>query len=151
GSSWRRDPRAVAPSARLSFTMADDLARNRIVLFGGAASSYLDDTWEYQTGDIAQWTLFGSGCAGTAGTPVLRPAAASLPVLGSTFTLGLAGLPANGLAAISIGFSDRQWSGQPLPFDLGALGMTGCALHASPDCLFVLAIAAGRAALPWSL
>src|SRR5262249_21706004 len=148
GTSWRRDPRAFAPAGRESFTMADDLVRQRIVLFGGGTSN---DTWEYTTGDIARWTAFGSGCAGTAGTPVLRPAAGSLPVLGRPFPLELAGLPPSGLAAVSIGFSDAQWNGQPLPLSLSALGMPGCSLFASPDFLFVLAISAGGASLAWPL
>ena len=150
GGAWRRDLRA-APSARESFALADDLVRSRVVLFGGASGSYLDDTWEYDSGIIARWTAFGAGCAGTAGTPLLRPATQSLPVLGSTFTLELSRLPTSGIAAISIGFSDQQWNGQPLPFALGAIGMTGCSLFASPDFLFIVTATAGSASLPWPL
>jgi len=136
-TSWRRDPRTLVPPARVSAPLAHDLLRGRTVLFGGspATSFHLDDTWEYDPGVIARWTPSGSGCPGVGGGPTLRNRVPWLPIGGRTFALDLGPLP-SGIAAISIGLSDQQWNGNPLPFDLGAIGMPGCTLHVSPDFLF---------------
>ena len=146
-AAWRRDPRLPAPAARTWGSIAYDLIRGRTVLFGGW---FFDDTWEYDPGVIARLTTYGSGCAGMSGVPSLRPVGASLPIVGTTFQLELLGIPGSA-AAISIGLSNSQWTGGTLPFDLGALGMTGCTLHASPDVVFFTPVVAGRATLAWSL
>jgi len=151
GASWRRDPRPTALSPRAS-TLAYDIVRGRTVLFGGyAGASYLRDTWQYDPGVISGWVPFGAGCAGTAGVPTLRALGGSLPIVGSTFGLELLSVPANGVAAFTIGFSNQQWGANLLPWSLGALGMPGCTMHASPDFLFFVAVAAGRATLAWPL
>jgi hypothetical protein len=149
--AWRRDPRAPSPAQRNWCPLAHDLLRGRTVLFGGSLGlSFLNDTWEYDPGVIARWTASGSGCAGTSGVPTLRPVGASVPIVGSTFVLELLGVPGSG-AAISIGFSDVQWNGNPLPWDLGTIGMTGCTLHVSPDFVSFAPVVAGRATLAWQL
>lgn len=79
----------------------------------------------------ASYTPFGTGCAGNAGTPTL--AAPSLPWFGSNFQVQLQNLPNNALAWLAIGFSNTQWAGGSLPFDLGAFGVNGCRLYASGD------------------
>jgi hypothetical protein len=62
--------------------MAYDVARQRVVLFGGEAGNaqWTVQTWLY--GDLrpASAQSFGNGCAGTSGTPVL---ASNLPHAGS--------------------------------------------------------------------
>ena len=150
--SWRRDPRSLAPSSRSWFPLAHDVPRGRTILFGGAAgaAALLNDTWEYDPGAIARWTPSGSGCPGTSGVPALQPASGSLPIVGSTFVLELLGVPGSG-AAISIGFSNQQWNGNPLPWDLGTIGMTGCTLHVSPDFVSFAPVVAGRATLSWQV
>jgi hypothetical protein len=148
--AWRPDPRTVVPPLRSWCSLAHDIARGRTVLFGGGFSSYFDDTWEYDPGTIARWTASGSGCAGTSGVPALRPVGASLPIVGTTFQFELLGIPSNA-AAISFGFSNTQWNGNALPWNLGALGMTGCTLHASPDVLFFAPVVASRATVSWAL
>jgi hypothetical protein len=154
GGAWRQDPRAGGPSSRQT-PLVNDFVRGCMVCFGGSsgfpANLQFDDTWEYDPRPLARWSAFGGGCAGAVGTPSLRPAAGSLPVLGSTFVLELGGLPAAAAAAISIGFSSQQWSGHALPWDIGALGMPGCVLQASPDFLFFVTAAGGSASLPWPL
>jgi hypothetical protein len=149
---WRQDSRAPTPPGRFLCWLAHDLLRSRTVLFGGHTISgqVLDDTWEYDPGTIARWTTYGSGCPGTAGVPTLRPVGAWLPIVGTTFQIELLGIPGSA-AAISFGFSNTQWTGGTLPFDLGALGMTGCMLHASPDVMFFTPATAGRATLAWTV
>ncbi|MGB3969729.1 MAG: kelch repeat-containing protein [Planctomycetota bacterium] len=53
GSAWTRVLTATSPPARSEHAMADDLARQRLVLFGGAPFIFpLADTWEF---DGANW------------------------------------------------------------------------------------------------
>ncbi|MGE3172350.1 MAG: kelch repeat-containing protein [Planctomycetota bacterium] len=53
GSSWNPLP-AAGPSARMGFATVQDVARGRIVLFGGQGLlGNLDETWEY---DGVTWT-----------------------------------------------------------------------------------------------
>jgi hypothetical protein len=151
-ASWRRDPRSLAPPSRSWSPLAHDLLRSQTVLFGGstAVSGWLNDTWEYDPGVIARWTPFGSGCAGAQVVPVLRPVGVHLPIVGSMLGLELLTGPSGG-AAISIGFSSQQWNSNTLPWNLGAIGMTGCTLHASPDVLLLAPVYAGHATLYWQL
>src|SRR5262245_61133880 len=152
GTSWRSDPRPGGPSARWWTGVAYDIVRGRTILFGGGTIAVrLGDTWEYEPGLVAGGTPFGAGCPGTAGIPLLQPVGSSLPIAGATFDLELAGLPATGTAVIAIGFSATQSGGQPLPADLGVIGMPSCTLYVSPDILSFMPITAGRATLSISL
>ncbi|MGE3174863.1 MAG: kelch repeat-containing protein [Planctomycetota bacterium] len=56
GDRWRRATPPNAPPSRFHSAIAADLARGRIVLFGGAGGliQRLDDTWEF---DGVDWTL----------------------------------------------------------------------------------------------
>ena len=76
------------------------------------------------------WQPYGSGCAGSAGTPELRNT--GFPDLGRATTLTLVNAP-TGPAALVLGGSSTTWGGTPLPLDLAPLGAAGCALRASPD------------------
>src|SRR5262249_32102316 len=88
----------------------------------------------------------------TVGVSSLQPVSNARPVLGASFPLELTNMPANGLGAIAIGFSNTTWSGGALPASLAPLGMPGCTLFARPAALFTLQAAApGRATLTWSL
>lgn len=46
---------------------------------------------------VASWTPFGTGCAGTEGEPLLEPAQWSLPFVGEAFTCEVSNLPDTGL------------------------------------------------------
>jgi hypothetical protein len=153
GTSWRSDPRPGGPSARSRAGVAYDLVRGRTILFGGSPNiiSAAGDTWEYAPGPVARWTPLGAGCAGTVGTPVLRPSGTSLPITGTTFVLELTALPATGVAAFAVGLSAASWSGNPLPMDLGVFGMPNCSLYVSLDALVFVPVVNGRATLSWSL
>jgi hypothetical protein len=45
GSNWLRMGPSASPSRRTGVPMAYDEARSQVVLFGGYAGAYLDDTW----------------------------------------------------------------------------------------------------------
>jgi hypothetical protein len=95
GSNWQL--RAIAsPGSRGGCALAYDTVRREIVLFGGYYqyynSTHFDDTWVYRTATPADFSAYGSGCAGSAGTPSLAAADYTLPWLGDSFaSFGLSG------------------------------------------------------------
>jgi hypothetical protein len=120
--------------------MAFDPGRGRLVLFGGAElSGGLGDTWEYSPSNPATYASFGTGCAGSAGTPVLAPAPWQLPWIGQDFSLQVTRLPPANFAWMLLGRSHTSWGSINLPFDLGFLGMRGCQLLTSVDYAFPVA------------
>lgn len=113
GGQWQqRQPRAPGAGG------AYDDSTGAIVTFGAGGP------WEYGPTRSAQATAFGSGCAGSQGTPQLRSDHG--PWLGETWELGLAAQASPGPAFGCIGFDDQQWNGMPLPLDLRPFGMPGC-------------------------
>lgn len=138
GTSWTRQFGLVV-SARRAHATAFDTTRNVGVLFGGATGS--GETWEY---DGATYAPFGTGCAGSIGTPQL--AAAAGPRLGQLFASTLTGLlPTMPIAAMATGFSNQVYNGIPLPVDLAPAGMPGCPLYTALDLIDVISAAGGTA------
>ncbi|MBK8099544.1 MAG: hypothetical protein IPK26_20740 [Planctomycetes bacterium] len=150
---WRAVP---MPSAtvrqRHNAAFAYDASVGQVVAFGGWDGSLVqaaDDTWGYAAG-FATWSPFGVGCAGTSGVPTL--AVTTLPWLPGTLTVQLGNVPATpGLGVLVTGWSDRQWSGGPLPFDFGPLGVPGCHGFVSPDAHQALATSTGTATVLLSI
>jgi hypothetical protein len=138
GGSWTARTNSERPAQREQFALCYDPWRARSVLFGSTTDG--NDTWEYGPTHAASLTSFGVGCAGSSGAPSLS--ARPLPWLGDTLTIEASNLAA-GPAVVLLGPSDTVWSGTPLPFDLGPLGMPGCQLLVDPEVLLPLAVAAG--------
>ena len=85
---------------------------------------------------------YGTGCAGSNGTPTLDPGGAA--VVGQAFTLTVGNIEPNlNLAFVVLGLN------KVVGVDLGFLGMPGCAAHASPDVLLNMAGASGQATWTW--
>jgi hypothetical protein len=149
GTSWvERVPLGASPIDRWKPAMAFDAARGRCVVFGGSAGGFntpLSDTWEYGPVHAAVYTPFGTGCAGSAGTPNLAAAAGQRPWLGESLTLECSQLPANAFAVLMLGSSRTSWGGIPLPIPLDFLGMAGCSLHVSGEFFFAVAASGGLA------
>ena len=102
------------------------------------------DTLERFTDQPASYLTYGRGCAGSAGVPQLT--SAQRPWLGEGFGVQLTRLPNSAAAAVvSLGFSDRNWLGVPLPFALANLGMPGCDLLAAFEFSFVVPATSGAA------
>lgn len=98
----------------------------------------------------ATWAPFGSGCAGSFGTPTLTAAGGSLPVLGGTLQLQIDGLAAAPSLSIGLlGVSKSSWDGAPLPADLAVIGMPSCTLLAQP--LILTALVGGSGTAPWPI
>lgn len=77
----------------------------------------------------ASYTPFGTGCPGSAGTPMLTAGVKSLPVLGQTFVSRIANVPLLATGIGITGLSRRRWAGGRLPLDLVVIGMPGCQLY----------------------
>lgn len=79
-------------------------------------------------------TLYGSGCPASVGDPL--PRAYVMPRLGRLFIAGIDQIGPGAQTVFGlVGLSRQHLGGQPLPIDLGAFGMPGCALLCSADLL----------------
>jgi hypothetical protein len=130
--------------ARVEAVCVYHAGRSAILFHGGGQAmpgQELGDTWLY--GHCPRADPFGSGCAGTNGTPVLRAAVGSTPVLGRAFVLALDDTAPAAPALLVLGTSRVAWNGLPLPALLDPIGMTGCRLWCSIDLALPLATAGG--------
>lgn len=125
--------------ARIDSAMAFVPSRRQTVMFGGISFqtfSAFDDTWEYG----AKSMTFGTGCAGSNGTPALD--ASDAPRFGQNYTLNATNLNSTvniALFALSV---------MPIaPVALDGIGMTGCTGYAAPELLSSVTGAAGAASL----
>jgi len=143
GIDWTLRATASSPPARSDHVLAFDTARGRTVLLGG--SRYLNDTWEYGPVAPGTWVPFGTGCAGSAGVPLLTAGSELRPYPGNVLTVEVAPVPANAAVLFSLGLSRTNWGAVSLPLLLDNLGMPGCALLASGDAT-LLQVATGNLA-----
>ena len=93
-----------------------------------------------------RYEVFGAGCLGTAGRPTLW-LLSEPPALGHPLTILVGGLPMQqGLPVTGLlGSSNTMWGTVPLPLALDNLGLTGCALHVTPDVIVPLVANDGTA------
>ena len=133
GVSMSPDGQRVAVASTDTFLSAPsevkvvDAATGQLLKTVGLSSMWnvYTTAWQDQS-PVADYQLFGAGCAGSAGVPTLAPQAGSRPALGGVLQLQITGLPSGG-ALVATGLSATTTSsGLPLPLDLSALGMTGC-------------------------
>jgi hypothetical protein len=136
GSYWTQVTPSVSPPEHCMHAMAYDFARQRVVLFGGAAGEASDDTWLFGPDTPAVAQPFGTACAGSSGAPVLT---SSAPYLGNpAFALDL--LSARAASPCAFGLSAAT---QSLPIG-------PCTLHLLDPFLLALAVtnATGFATTP---
>lgn len=134
GTDWQPVSTTNAPLPRYGAAMAFDPGQGHLILVGGVSAWLGYQPWPATRGALALdlpaqaiATRYGAGCPGSNGTPSL--AATGAPSLGGIVPLQLQSLPtAPGLAWLAFGFGIDRWNGQALPFDLGALGLSGCDL-----------------------
>ena len=76
------------------------------------------------TGDVSS---FGSGCKGSAGTPLIS--SPGIPWIGGKFPIQVSPLPSScSHIILVIGDSNKRWAGGNLPYSLSGIGMPGCDL-----------------------
>jgi hypothetical protein len=117
---------------------------------GGSAGDFdgdgFQDVWvsrpsalQIHSGRPPGVTPSGSGCPDATGV-VPRLGISIGPRLGKQMRVNLSAASANCAAAVlALGFSDQQWSGMPLPADLGFLGLPGCVWRVAGDTLPLVA------------
>ncbi len=156
GTSWRQTPlpRGATGGALASgYAMAYDEARGELILFGGRnhhrwGDRAVGDTLRYVPVRGA-FEPFGTGCAGSGGTPTLALGDPLPPRAGERMTVSFTGLPQSiAPVFVQLGTSNRTWAGLPLPLDLGFLGMPGCLWSISIDAGYVVPRFFGQAT--WS-
>ena len=103
-------------------------------MWGGSNGGPLYDTWSYVPGvQTVAYQTFGTGCAGSSGTPTLVATPGSLPFAGQPFTVNVQNLPFFSYCFMGLGFSTTSYNGAALPLDLTPLNMPGCTLYTSLD------------------
>jgi hypothetical protein len=157
GSGWAAAP--PVPGQAAGTPWATGVPWIADAQFGADGALYVCERQFSTTGSLrrirptaATFAPFGSGCAGTFGTPVLAAAPGSLPVLGGTFTMQLTGLgtqPALGLGML--GISKSQWDSAPLPLDLTFVGLINCTLAMAPLFSTPLLLPGASATWPWAI
>jgi hypothetical protein len=144
GATWTSIATPTPPSHPGRFApIAVELQTGRATLYDGY------DTWVLSPARTPTSSLYGVGCAGSAGVPLLQAAPASSPRLGSTFTLRLSALPpAGGLALLAFGTDLVRWGSTLLPADLG---LGSCRLWIAPAATTLLAQSAGSATFAFAI
>ncbi|MCB9881468.1 MAG: serine hydrolase [Planctomycetes bacterium] len=145
---WLPGPRSLLPSdLRMAKGAGDQRlyvwpSRNIVIVrFGESVGNTFSDVEFLSAMMPSRYTDFGQGCAGTAGTPILRGDPNRLPAYGRTLALGVANLPQPAVGAFFLGLSNTNYFGLPLPFDMTGLGATGCPMDVSLD--FAVGFASG--------
>jgi hypothetical protein len=105
--------------------------------------------YEQDGAGTASYTVFGAGCAGSAG--VVSNAMSQPPQLGTTPNIVFGNLPATNLAVAILGVSNTVSTAGPLPLPLAFLGMPGCSLRVSPDVTIAVVGAGGTGAVPFPI
>ncbi len=85
------------------------------------------------TSRAGAYKVFGQGCKGPAGVPLLVPG--GVPVLGRTFRVDLFYLAPKTPAFLLTGSSMARWGRAKLPLDLSFYGAKGCSLLVGPELL----------------
>jgi hypothetical protein len=97
---------------------------------------------------VANYAVFGQGCSGTLGVPVIAAGQNSRPALGTTFVLDVQNLPF-GMALVATGLSiSMTGSGVPLPLDLSIIAMNGCTQYV--DAMVLDLVQGAGSAATWS-
>ena len=111
-------------------------------MFGGFGTTVNNETWQFTGNTSGLFTLYGVGCDLTSGAVALM---GSTPNINTTLNLTFSNLGTAQSVLVALGFSDQSWSGLPLPFDLGLIGLAGCNLLAAADIVDIRLAAAGTA------
>ncbi|HKB16317.1 MAG TPA: integrin alpha, partial [Planctomycetota bacterium] len=83
-------------------------------------------------------SLFGSGCAGSGGAfPAITTSGGTPASAGNQdFRVHVGNALGGAIALLVAGLSNTTWNGNPLPLNLGGIGVPACSLFVSPDFFF---------------
>ncbi len=83
-------------------------------------------------------SLFGSGCAGSGGAiPAITTSGGTPTSAGNpNFRVQVGNALGGTIALLVAGLSNTSWNGNPLPLNLGGIGVPACSLFVSPDFFF---------------
>jgi hypothetical protein len=150
GASFYQVSLATSPVSRRGAAMAYHPPSQSLIMWGGSNGNTLLDTWRYRPAtQTVSYSTYGTGCVGTAGTPSIAAVPGALPYAGQTFVVNVTNIPWFAPTFMVVGFSDTSWNGNPLPVDLGVIGMPNCTVRASVDWLMPTTSVLGVAA--WSI
>jgi hypothetical protein len=154
GASWTlHTPTGSAPTPRSGEQLLLDPTTNQLILFGGGCGANLtNDLWTLDLPTFWRWSSYGAGCVGSRGIPALSVASGSTAILGQTLQLELANVPAFFSSSFGVlGFNRTTFLGQPLPFDLGFFGLTGCFSWTSADNSYPMSAPNAQGVSSWSM
>lgn len=153
GATWTQRTTTTTPSARSAMACGfSPVSPGRVLSAGGATNTgtQFGTTFGLTPTTPATVTSFGNGCPTTGGPVQLNPL--SMPYVGSTFVLEVAGGPAlSFVGIIAFGGSNTQWNGLPLPLDLTLIGAPGCQALISLDILATVLLTNGAGNTTWAL
>lgn len=161
GSVWTQVASAPQMGGRFGANLTADPRRRRVDLFAGAGMQSFfgifapfprHDVWQREPAPTPVVVAHGTGCASSAGVPLLVASGGSVPALGSTFTMVVQNVPTTpGLAVFVLGTDVVLAGGAPLPQDLAVLGLPACPLWVAPEVLVPVATGSGTATLSLAL
>lgn len=102
----------------------------------------------------AEWHMFGSGCAGSAGTATLDAVDDAIPTLGTTFHMQLTNLPATPISVpfVYLGYSNQWPDGTPLALPMDVYGMpAACTQYVDPTNGYIFALVNGWGTANWDV
>ncbi|MFN6146127.1 MAG: kelch repeat-containing protein [Planctomycetota bacterium] len=132
GSNWTNVATTnPLPGASTETYHGYDPVRRRFVLFGGFGTVFSSQTWEYNGANSGYFGTFGLGCPTAIGEPTLT---SNTPRLNNPWTLTIGNVPTDcEFVLIPYGLSNTTSALGPLPADLAAIGLPGCALNVAND------------------
>ena len=134
GTNWAEVDAAHPQAFRRGCALAS--YGGRVLAHGGYGYflTPVQDRIELSTPSLASWSPFGEAGATSVGSLTLT-APRNRPWLGTTVRVTLRDLSQICLPALWAGFSNDFYGGQPLPFDLAALGWPGTMVRIAPEVL----------------
>ncbi|MCB9870460.1 MAG: hypothetical protein H6837_11430 [Planctomycetes bacterium] len=141
--TWTEVRATNSPSARRLTAMAFDPTNGQTLLFGGSTGGHESHSLKLDPSAPAKYEPYGTGCAGTGGTPTLGSIDGRLPFINETMGIQLTNIPWASNPQLIFGLSNAKWGGANLPMDWSFMGFNGCSLLASLD-LHVSMVNAGN-------
>lgn len=142
GTDWTERLPTTRPVARAGMGFAFVKSLGTTIMFSGYPYPAQNETWSYQTSNVAKYEAGGVGCAGAAGTPALT---GTPPWLGDTLTLTVRNVPASGPTFLFIGLSNTKSGTITLPLNLGFMNAPKCSLLVDPVLQFSMPTSLGVA------